>query len=368
MIRTLTLTGLLLTLLLPPARAQDVSAFLDFMDRFHVFEAGEFRQLEPLPPMAYATGGNFLAYAAPNMDIKVHRNAKTILLERTPSILPTVTLNNVGYLLAGLLKCWDPVYGQKLLCYNTGDHIVEDSLIAFYDNVMQKLNVYYRGRTMLLEDALAIFPVETWKSGDNVLAYTTNFERKFKVFYQGEIYELVNMVNEQLDYKAAQDVVAYQDPIDKVFKAFYRGYIHELEPIMPQSYQVGMGMVAYIDQTNALKVFQGGRVYTAFDFIPQYWEVVDSMVVIRDQTFMRVFHDGRMDLVEQFWPDRWMVSWNMLCYVDPVGNLKAWTRGRGQTIFRNEPIREFKLDKGLVQVKTTVNQVYVWWRNRLYRH
>lgn len=347
--------------------AQDVAAFTDYMDRFHVFDRGSFSQIDWQLPKQYRMGGNYIVYASKNSDLRMYRDGEISTLERTDQVFPTVTDHYFGYLLAGVLKIHD---GKDLnvVCYNTEGHIIEDSLAAYYDRVNQRLSVYYEGNTIVLEDALAQWPLENWKSGDNVLAYVTTFEKKFKVFYQGNVYEVMYMVDSDLSYKAGCDLVAYQDVVDKGFKAFYQGRFLDIEPIMPTRYEVGKGIMAYQDINGELKVFEDGKIYTALDFPTQEWYVADSLVIIKDQNFLKVFDNGKLHVVERFWPSDLQASWGSLAYVDQNRKVKVW-RSSGTAIVTNgEPVTKIQLDRGLLIATLNVNTVKVGWHGEVYKH
>ena len=361
------LTFLMALLAACSGQAQNVAAFVDYMDRFHVFDNGQFKQIEGQRPIRYGMGGNYVVYASKNGDLRIYQHGAVKTLERTNVIEPTVTDHYLGYQLAGVLKVYD---GSELntLCFNTESHTVEDSVVAYYDGRYQQFKGYYRGETFILEDALANEPIRNWRSGDNVLAWVTTLERKFKVFYRGEIIEVNYMVDENMEYKAGCDLVAYRDVVDFGFKAFYQGRFLDIEPVMPTRYEVGKGVMAYQDVNGALKVFEDGKVYTALDFPPQEWFVMDSLVVIKDQNFLKVFDNGKLHVVERFWPSVWSASWGSIAYLDLNRNVKLWHANTSFTLTRGEPVKDILLERGLLIANLTVNSVKIGWRGRSYEH
>jgi hypothetical protein len=345
--------------------AQNVTAFLDYMDRLMVFDKGIFTQIEPQKPKSILFGGNSVVYSDVRDDLKVYRNGKVETIEQASGIEPIVTDHFVGFTVAGILKVNDG--RTRMLCPNVGVHLVEDSLAAFKDEVNQTVNVYYRGETVKLEDQLAGNSVVQWKSGDNILAWVSNYDRLFKAFYQGTTYQLSDLVTE-MDFQCGLDMVAYRDAYDHTFKVFHKGTIYDLEERMPQRYQVGKGVLAWLDLTGSLKVFEGGHVHTAMTFEPQRWAVVDSLLVIEDQAFFNVFSNGTLHTVERVVPKNWQVSWGNLAYVDVDQTLKVWHHGKSEVVVRGQPVQEYRLDRGVLLARLNNRSARIWWRGRTYEY
>lgn len=347
--------------------AQNVTAFLDYRDRLIAFDNGMFREIEPLRPKAFGTGGDHVAYADAIGDLKIYRNGKVTRLDRTDVVLPELTDNLFGFKVATILKVHD---GEALstLSINTGGFVVEDSVAAWYDNMQRTFNIWYAGEIFIVEDALANEPVENWKSGDNLIAWVTTVERKFKVFHHGLIHELDDVFDGKLDYKAGADVVAYRDPRGIGLKAFYQGQYLDLEATAPVSFQVGKGIAAWQTIDGSLRVLEGGRIYDAMDFAPQEYFVQDSLVVIRDRDILKVFTGGRMYEVVRYWPEEWSVSWGTLAYRAADRTVCMWREGVSQVAIREQNVVRFQMQRGLLLAVMPLNAVHVWWRGQVYEH
>jgi hypothetical protein len=359
------LPSLAFLLLSLPGTAQNVTGFLDYMDRLIVFDSGTFSQIEPRKPNKIMVGGNYLAYTDNRDDLKVYRNGRTTVVDQASELDPIVTDHLLGFTLAGILKVWDG--SVRMLSPNVGQFIVEDSLAVFKDQVQGALFVYYRGERMMLEDQLAGNAVVQWKTGDNIVAWVSAYDRKLKVFYHGDVVELNDLVTE-VDMKCGLDVVAYRDPYDNTFKAFHKGLIYDLEDQMPHRYEVGKGLVVWLDLTGSLKVLEDGRIHTVMKYEPQRWEVVDSLVVMEDRGAFNVFNRGRSHELSRVVPAKWHASWGTLAYVDVDRSLKVWSRGRSEVVLMGQPVQEFRVDRGLVIARQNIRTARIWWRGSLYDH
>jgi hypothetical protein len=348
-------------------KAQDITAFLDYRERMIVFDHGTFTELEPLRPKAIGVGGDYIAYADATGDVKLYRNGSTTRLDRSNLVEPQVTDHFFGFDVAGSLKLHDGV-ALHSLCGNTGGYVVEDSIAGWFDVNQSMVRAWWQGQEYELEDALANDPVRTWKSGDNLLAWVTNVERKLKVFYRGYIQDVADVFDDGVDYKAGADVVAYVDPRGMGLKAFYQGDPYDLEAFKPTSYQVGKGIVAWVDITGSLKVLEDGKVYTATSYAPQEYHVKDSIVVYRDQDRLMVFQDGKVHEVERFWPEEWGASWGALAYRGADRTVRIWRKGVGEVALREQTAQRFTLERGLLVMYMPLNTVKVWWRGEVYTH
>lgn len=356
----------LLLMFATASQAQGVAAFLDYMDRLIGFDQGTFKQLENLPPRQYRLGDGAVFYTSTNGDLKVFKGGKVTLLDRTAGTDFTCTDHLAGYKLASALKLYDSG-NLSVLCYNVNNWAVDDSIVAWYDGAQNRIEVLYQGQRQVLEDALANAPIHSWKSGDNLIAWVTTIENKLKVYYHGDIYELTPQAN-TVPYEAALDMVVYQDSQDNGFKVFLRGEVIDLEPIMPKSWKVGKGVMAYVDQTGSLKVLNGNKVYTAYTYEPQEYFVEDSLVIIKDRDRLKVFAGAQLQELENYWPDRWAASWGSLAYRDVNGAIKIWRDGRTQVALQRETFKDFTFDRNTLLVTMPNRRVKVWWNGEVYAY
>lgn len=356
-----------LVLAVLPVLAQTMGAYVNYRDRLIVFDDGVFKEIEYQKPHAVKVGGNYVAYLDNTDNLKVYQNGQVKTLEGSRNIDPTVTNYFLGYKVAGALKVY---HDGKLtpLCYNTGAHIVQDSIVAWFDEVNMTLNIYENGETIILEDALALDPINNFKAGDNILAYITNVERKFKIYYDGGVWIINDFVPKDMEYKVGRDLVAYQDVSDKTFKAFYKGETYDIENFMPKRFEVGDEILAYVDVADNLKVFEGGQIYTAAEFAPDKIFVQDSLVMFEQQGFLWAFKDGKTHQVTRYIPKQWRASWGTIAFLDQNGFIRVFQDGEENMLSRDETVNEFDVNRNVIVFKVGVNTNKVWYKGRLYQN
>lgn|GEM_PF-1455072 len=362
--RRILLPGLLLLLPLF-VHAQDICGFLDYRDRFFVFDQGRTQMLEPLVPMGFSAGGNYLAYVSSNGDVKVYRDGNVRTIDQSLAGPPVVTDNFFGYLSVGALKIYNGD-SLRVLCRNTGQAVIQDSIVGWYDDMQHIMQIYYNGVTTQVEDALVENPIARISASDNTIAWISKLTSEFKIFWHGETYIPASLVSD-MRFTAGLDMVAYQDPSDRGLKVFDKGEVKDLEPVMPDSIYMGRGLFAYIDRSGALKVYQGGQLHTASEFTPDEFFVKDSLVVIHDKDYCRIFHDGHTDAVLSYWPSNWAASWGSFAYLDNAAALNLWHNDVNTEVMQRQPVRVFALKRGMLVVSMTNNDTDIWWKGKLYQ-
>lgn len=348
------------------AGAQDIAGLVDYRKYFFVFDKGTFTQLETLPPIAQATGGNYLVYSSTNGDLKIYRDGRLVTIDRNIATLPWVTDHYLGYVAAETFKIFDGD-SLRVLCVSTGGAVVQDSVAGWFDDRLMTMHAYYKGESMQIADALMENPVEKWRAGDNTLAWVNKQTNEFNAFYHGEVHTLATLVTD-LWFDAGLDMVIYQDPQDKGLKAWYKGEVIDVEAIMPEKITMGRGLFAYISVDGALKVFQGGKTYTAMEFTPDEFVVRDSLVVIHDKNYMKVFKNGTTETLLQYWPQRWAASWGTLVWIDNAGSVNNWHDGVTSTVMQRQPVKDLSFDRGLLLLRMEPEQVKVVWHGQVYEH
>jgi hypothetical protein len=343
--------------------AQHLAAYLDYMDRFYVFDRGETRQLESYKITSFQVGGNCVGFVNFHGDLKVYFNGSARLLERTRPSEYHVTDYLMGYSMHSVLKVFDN--GEvRTLCSNTDGYIVEDSLITFYDEVQQQLKVYHNGQNRVIEDGLMEWPIRSYQSADNILAYITTFDNKFKIYYRGEVIVVDHNVQETI-YKAGRDIVGFMNQVTNAFMVFYKGEFYELEAFEPASFHMGDEMMAYVTQEGDFKVFENGELITIHTFPPEKYTLTDSTLVFEDQNFLKTWCNGRVHEVERYIPGLYKISERSVAYIDINNRIKAFIRCKPVHI-SYEMVNDLEMVRNLIIFNEGVHTVKIWYKGKVY--
>ena len=189
-------------------KSQDISAYTDYRGNLQVFDRGLLRQIEYIQVTNYKIGGNTIAYIDNKNDFKIYYDGQTFPLVNAADFTYYMTDFLTAFRVGNVLYVFDKGE-KKTLCYYTSILVVNDSLLAYFDDAQSSLNIYYNGRVANAEDALIAKP-KSIKSGSNIVAWV-NQSNYFTIFYHGTTYQLDNIAPRS--YQVGRDIVAYVDTL-----------------------------------------------------------------------------------------------------------------------------------------------------------
>jgi hypothetical protein len=347
------------------AQSQYLAAFNDNLNHFWVFEAGQFTKLEYLEIQEYEVGGILVAYIDNGSTLKIYRNGKVENLITGAPIKFNATDYLLGYSLYEQLEVYDN--GKNLTLSTECDgYVIQDSLIGWHNRIKETIQVYYNGKIYTLEDGLIYNPIEEFKTGDNTVAYVHHSTKEFKLFYRGELIVLDQFV-EDIVFDAGRDIVAYIDNPDQSFKVFFRGEETELETFKPKSFRVGDEILAYVDNLGKLKLYENGEIKVISTYEPQFYEIVDKVLVFEEQGFFKTYCSGNIYIIERYIPQPYTIDFNTIAYLDQNRFLKVFQNCETQTI-AYQKVKELNLIRDLIIFVTGINETNIYFNGTIYQH
>ena len=347
------------------AKSQHLAAFNDNLNKFWAFEAGIFTQLEYIEVQNYQIGGNLIAYIDSGDNLKVYSLGETTTLLTGNPIEYTATDYLLGYSLYEQLNVYDKGESRVLSTQCDG-FIFQDSLIAWHNRIKKTIQVYHDGNIYTIEDGLIYDPVDNFKTGDNTIAYVQSSTEEFKVFYLGEIH-IIEQFTEEMIYEAGRDIVAYVNVIDQTFKAFYRGEVFEIESFAPKSFKVGDEIMAYVDNLGKLKYFANSEVITLSDFEPEFYDIVDRVIVYEEQGLFKTYCNGNIYIVERFIPQPYIIDYNSITYLDQSRFVKVFQNCESSSISHIR-VNELLMFRDLVIFVEGINKTKIYFNGTIYEH
>lgn len=345
--------------------AQYLAAFNDNTKRFWAFEAGIFTQLEHNEIQSYQIGGILIAYMDNGSNLKVYSRGEIETLLIGDPIKYKATDYLLGYSMYEQLNVYDN--GKiKVLSTEADAYLVQDSLIAWHNRINKTIDIYYEGKVYTLEDGLIYQPIESFKSGDNIIAYVHSSTEQFKIFYLGETIVLDDFVQEMV-FDAGRDIVAYIDVPDMEFNVFYRGEEYLVESFKPNSFKTGDEMVAYIDNLGKLKLFDKGEVIEISNYEPLFYEVTDRVLVYEEQGFFKTYCNGEIYVVERYIPKPYRIDYNSIAYLDESSFVKVFQNCEPKVI-SYEKVNEINMIRDLVVYVKGINKSVIYFNGQSYEH
>lgn len=346
-------------------KSQNLYGYTDYMDRFYVFDNGKSSQIEHLSPQSFKVGANELLYQANNGHLMMYRNGQTSTLER----LRVNAYHTSDYLSAfSIYSNLVVIYqGKKRLLSNRcSNYDFADSLIAYYDVNQQALKVFYMGTDYELESGLIGFPIKTWSSGDNTLAYVLSRTGDFKIWHQGNSYPVLRNVADT-KFMAGKDIVAFTDETEQSFKAFYKGSFYDLEDFKPISFKVGNEFIAYVNDMEEFKIFYKGGIYTISAFKPESYLAKDNVLVYIENGYLKTWSAGLSSEIETYKPEAIQIGQNSVAYVNQSKRIVLYKNGAKQ-VLKNYLFTDWELNRDLIWVKTKGNKNYIYHNSILYEN
>jgi hypothetical protein len=358
------LTSILLIFTLKSSlEAQHLAAFHDNQNRFYIFDDGRSVQAEYLQVKEFSVGGACVLYKDNRDHLKMYYHGEIITLE----IAGVNNFEALDYLavysMGGIVKIIEN--GRvTTITTNSVRYQAEDSVITFYDSSRQLLAVYYKGKIHVLEDGLAGKPYNDFLAGDNLVVYNSSRSNELKVFYRGLV-SSIEPFQSGGSYKAGRDIVAYVNYADQKFNVFYKGDIYMLEDFPPESWQMGNGIVAYIDNTGSFKIFRDGEIIQVASFPPDFYEVRDQLIIYGEQGYLKTWYNDRPVTLETTMPTDLKAQWNTIVYRDVNRNVKIFRFGESK-VLSYDLVEEIELYRDIVVVNKGMNNYNVYYKGKKY--
>lgn len=348
------------------AQGGGLAAFVDFRQRFYVFDHGEKKMLEEQKVKSFKIGGNCVAYVDYADNFKVYQDGEVKKLEIGSVRNYAVTNNLLAYSMTDILKVYDN--GKvKTLSSNVKDFAIGDSLIVYFDYYFNSVNGYYNGQVYSRRLRRIGETINKIEAGHNIAGLVTAEDRNFWIFYRGSA-TLINNFVEDVEFKTGRDIVAYMDHPTRTFKAYYHGEIYDVENFEPVSYEMGDARIVYIDAVGNFKTFYDGQIATILQAEPTFYQVKDSMVVFQELDRFKCFYESKIYEVTPYMPEKFQFERDLIVYLDRTKNLQLFSRGKTTMLqYGGEGmINDFQLVRDVIILNVGVNHNVIYWKGNFY--
>ncbi|MBL4861752.1 MAG: hypothetical protein JKY09_01875, partial [Crocinitomicaceae bacterium] len=286
--------ALLLTL---TTYSQEVIPFVDFNGYFKSFQNGFFRQVEFQRIKEFKFGDDVVAYIDYKNNLRVFDGTSPKDLTNVPSEY-RVSDHLLTWKIASTLNMWDA--GElRTLTSNVGNYQVKDSLIVYQDTRFNSVHVYYNGAVYELYASVGGSTMPDF-IGENIIAFRDN-GNFFKVFWQGEIYDL-DVWHRAIAFEGGTDMLVFNDPINGTFAIFEGGQFLDVEMFHMGSYKAGRSFMVYENLNGDLIHYGSGEKTPLTDFGASFWDVRDDVVIWGENGYTYAFVDGKKMEIARYIP------------------------------------------------------------------
>lgn len=349
-------------------QAQNIYAYQAYNNNLIVFDNGTFSTLEQMPVLKKFIGFDYVAYISNNSLLKMYWRKQVNEINEAAFFKRTESKNGLfAYQMDRQLKVIYNGNDATLTTFCT-DWNASDSLVLFHDDVRNMHYLFYNKDVFALDDVLpgknGLFASNLSSIGGNMFCYINSFN-KLRAQYQGVFYNLSDY-NRFLPFEAGMNICVYFDENKNAWTTFCNGYTNTLDQFEPVSYQLGNGMVAYVDNLQNFKVFYNDTIIRLLPMQPNNYKVTDSLISYTDNVNnWYVFYKGRSQKLENYIPTTIKMSNATLCYIDNVGALRVYDRGKTH-IVTTEQVKQLEVVNNVVSYTLGNSDVRLYWNGNQY--
>ncbi|MEZ5016755.1 MAG: hypothetical protein R2800_06870 [Flavipsychrobacter sp.] len=344
------------------ALAQPLSVYTNMQNQIMVWDKGIIRKVDYLEPVEIKIGRSAIPYLDNSRSFKIYYKGGVKQVNAGLTNEFKVSDNLIAFRNNRALSVFDKGEVKKLSTY-CEQYFMGDSVIMFFDQIRSEYKAYYNGQVFPIEGFLAGNPLEAVKVTDNIAAYD-NYANQFRIFYGGEIIRQEDYaVN---SFEVGRNLVGYID-INRQFKIFDKGDTYIIEDFPPNSFQIGDNVAAFVSNDGYFKVFYNGEVKPIGFFEPEY-RVVDNMVAFRDQSgYFKVFYKGKIYSLESYYPEKFVMQYHSIAYVNRIGMLRLFTEGEIYDV-TNASVENWELSYDVLKYQLGRNMFRIYYKGREYHN
>ncbi len=328
-----------------------------------IFDNGQTKQIEHLPLKSYGAGNNSFVYEDNSGGLKIYHNH---FLHSATNFVSgyTVTDNIISFYMNTQLKIFDEG-NFKTLCASAEKYWASDDVVVWFNDMQNMLMCYYDKETYTLDDVLSSGEAGEVFIGENIVAFV-DVNSWVNIFYKGETNQMIYRENLG-SINLGRDIIAFVDESTGIFQVFYHGEYIELEDFAPASFLCGDDMVAYVDNSSYLKVFENFNTRTISFDSPDFYEVADGIMIFGVQNYFKAYVDGKVYTLESFIPEKYEINNKSVAYIDQMGNLKYFDGTKTETI-SYEKVDSFELTGDAVRYTFGVKSENIYYKGKTYKN
>ena len=333
----------------------------------HLFVGDRFLRIEDRPVRWSASSDGIFAYVDASGQLKRYdvENDVVHVVETGEVERPHAFGSSIVYEQAGALVLARTT-GKLVLTERVSEFTVTDSLVVFHDREQNALRIYWKGRQATLAELAEGAQGAAWSAGTNTVVFHERRSGRLFLYYQGELQVLADSCD-IAKVAAGSDMVGYIDG-RKSLMVFDRGRRRELSAFLPVSFQVGAGVVAFVDMAGRLQAYSDGVTTLVSEEMPSWYTVQDSLLLFVEEGALYTLYDGRKRLVEHYLPEKWSIHGASVTYLDLDRGIVQWSNGEHRRITKDGGQATFELFGPAVLYRDPQGLMCIWNNGRVHRY
>lgn len=342
--------------------------FIGPTERTMAFVDGRFVEVDPRPSSNMHVLGDALLFqdhAGALIHYAAVEGRRTVLETRAPDELH-VAGTRAAWRMGDTLKVLRAGAGVTVAT-GVGRFEVSDSLLVAHDSVAHELLAFWRGQRFTIAEVAQGSERPQWSLGGNSLVVYDRGRGVMELFHRGVQRVLADSIATGL-VVTGTDLVAHWDDAQRSFMAHGPGHERVLSGLRPVSAQAGRGIVAWVDGTLKLRVWDGAQVTTLTDSMPARYWVQDDHVVYHWQGRTLWWSGGELTEVEAYVPEQWQLSGDRFIYLDINRELRAIHKGKRSRLGNEAAITSFSAHGEAVLYTSPAGPITIHAKGRTYTY
>jgi hypothetical protein len=333
---------------------QQINAYSDYRNHFFVFDNGVSTQLEHQKIKSFKTSLRFIAYEDNTGTLKAWHNGQLTVLERAWTGTYTVTDYMVVFLNYGVLRVFDGkktheltlnagkhIISQQAVLFMDEKFLLLKIFIngkteelenislgdiqemkagfntAAFITYNNRFNIFYNG---IMTEAESYPPLE-YRCGKDVIAWIDESTQMFKAFIGGKAFKLSEF--KPRSFQVADSLVAYVGT-DGDFNIITGKTTRKVESVEPRFYLAKDRMVVY-ELNGYFMAYVNGIKTELENFIPSSYHIHHDKIAWLDQSNrIKLLINGNIEIVTYEGSKNFSVNGNTVFFVDNTGREKIY--------------------------------------------
>lgn len=341
--------------------AQNMGAFNDKFGYFQVFDNGIKVKVEQLPAEDFVVGGNAVGYLDNMSNFNIYYDGKSVEVADQAYTSMRSSQNLLAFNMGTLLYVFDHGRVEKLSNWSENWDFIGEDIVAYYDEFQREFRLYYDGFIYSVFNDLGSLDMEPIDLGGCLISFVDP-DNYLSTVFEGELFQLRHQ-QDVLQTIASRNVVGVSSQLSPAFSVFHNGNYFELESAFPPiSFKPGIDMCAYVDYMGEFKVYYNNDLQTVTSYEPDFYEIVDSVMVFSEQGFFKAWYNGEVTVLENFVPETYQMDNGSIAYLDQQNRLKLFQRGEVIEVTQ-EIVKGFRLNGNVITYNVGLNNVEIFYMN-----
>ncbi len=307
---------------------QSMFGYMDFNRFFRSYVNGYFGPVEHQEVSNVALCDEFIVYQNAQKDFKIY-NGKTSKLITNQMVSYKASDHLVAWNIQNLLFYYENGVPHNITSF-AGNYEVRDSLIVYQDTRYYTLNCIYQGKTIqLMQQTSDMYMPDL--IADNLIVFRDN-GNVYKVFWQGQIYEL-GAYNGFGSYQffCGASVLAFNDPQSQTFAIFENGEFLDLEDMHAKKVKGGRDFIVYEDNQGNLNYYKDGKTEQLASYF-QSWDVKDDMFFWVESNTTYTLENGVKKMIVSYPISEWKMKNDVLAFKTNGNGIAAYVNGKTKEV------------------------------------